>query len=390
MKKLSLYIIVLFALLNCEKQANHVINGSIDMIGLAENQQVYLYALEDKFLTPIDSVVLSKEGKFTLNIKEPKKGVFHFGSSLRNTFPIVLDSETNEMNLDIKNNQQFAMDYSVSGSKSSAQISEFYNKVYDMMIFNQKKSEERNLVSNNPQSMASIEIQMMKKNQDFLEYRKNYIETNKGSEALIAVIAKIDPNSEMELLKEVAEDINKTLPNSPYATSLNEDIKRLEEQLAVQIEQQKKMDEKMNAMLPIGGMAPELDFPSPNGKNIKLSSLRGKIVLIDFWASWCRPCRAENPNVVRLYNQYKSKGFEVYSFSLDNDKSKWEEAIKADGLVWNSHTSDLKQWQTEAINIYGFGSIPFTVLIDRKGKVLARGLRGVELEEKLNEIFENE
>ena len=138
MKKLSLYIIVLFALLNCEKQANHVINGSIDMIGLAENQQVYLYALEDKFLTPIDSVVLSKEGKFTLNIKEPKKGVFHFGSSLRNTFPIVLDSETNEMNLDIKNNQQFAMDYSVSGSKSSAQISEFYNKVYDMMIFNQK------------------------------------------------------------------------------------------------------------------------------------------------------------------------------------------------------------------------------------------------------------
>jgi hypothetical protein len=91
MKKLSLYIIVLFALLNCEKQANHVINGSVDMIGLAENQQVYLYALEDKFLTPIDSVVLSKEGKFTLNIKEPKKGVFHFGSSLRNTFPIVLD-----------------------------------------------------------------------------------------------------------------------------------------------------------------------------------------------------------------------------------------------------------------------------------------------------------
>ncbi len=387
MKKLSLYILVLFALLNCEKKANHVINGSVDMIGLAENQQVYLYALEDKFLTPIDSVVLTKEGKFTLNIKEPKKGVFHFGSSLRNTFPIVLDSETKEMNLEINNNQQFAMDYTVSGSKSSAQISEFYNKVYDMMIFNQKKSEERNMVSNNPESISSIEMEMMKKNQEFLEYRKNYIKSNKGSEALIAVIAQIDPNSEMELLKEVATDINLTLPNSPYSNSLNEDIKRLEEQQAKQIEEQRKQEGKMNAMLPIGGMAPELDFPSPNGKNIKLSSLRGKVVLVDFWASWCRPCRAENPNVVRLYNQYKSKGFEVYSFSLDDNKSKWEEAIKTDGLVWKSHTSDLKQWQTEAINLYGFRGIPFTVLIDRNGKILARGLRGLELEEKLKELL---
>jgi len=387
MKKLGLYILVLFALLNCEKQANHVISGSVDTIGLAENQQVYLYQLEDKFLTPIDSAVLSKEGKFTLNIKEPKKGVFHFGSSLRNTFPIVLDSETKEMSLDIKNNQQFAMDYSVSGSKSSAQISEFYNKVYGMMIFNQKKSEERNIVSKNPEKIASIEMEMIKKNQEFLEFRKNYIKNNKGSEALIAVIAKIDPNSEMELLKDVAADINLTLPNSTYSTSLNDDIKRLEEQQIKQVEEQKKQEQKMNAMLAIGSVAPELDFPNPNGKNIKLSSLRGKVVLVDFWASWCRPCRAENPNVVKLYNQYKSKGFEVYSFSLDDDKSKWVEAIKADGLVWNSHTSDLKQWQTEALNIYGFRGIPFTVLIDKEGKILARGLRGAALEQKLKEIL---
>lgn len=387
MKKLSLYLLLIFALFNCEKKANHIISGTVDMIGISPNQQVYLYALDNKFLTPIDSVVLAEDGSFSLNIKDPKSGVFHFGSSLRNTFPIVLNEETKSMQIDIKNGQQFAMDYKVSGSQTSAEISEFYNKVYGMMIFNQKNSEARTKAVGDPKAMAAIEIEMMQKNQEFLEYRKSYIERNKGSEALIAVIAQIDPNAEMELLKEVAADINQTLPNSPYSTSLNDDIARLEDQKAKQVEQQKLQQQKMEATLPVGGLAPELDFPSPNGNNIKLSSLRGKVVLIDFWASWCRPCRAENPNVVKMYNKYKSKGFEVYSFSLDDNKDKWVKAIKDDGLIWKSHTSDLKQWRTEAIGIYGFGGIPFTVLIDRQGKILARGLRGDQLEEKLKEIL---
>lgn len=135
-----------------------------------------------------------------------------------------------------------------------------------------------------------------------------------------------------------------------------------------------------------GAMAPEIDLPSPDGKNIKLSDLRGKVVLIDFWASWCGPCRRENPNVVRVYEKYKSKGFEILSVSLDRDKSRWLQAIEQDDMEW-LHVSDLKFWQSVAAKTYGVSSIPYTVLVDREGKIIASRLRGAALENKLAEIF---
>ena len=136
----------------------------------------------------------------------------------------------------------------------------------------------------------------------------------------------------------------------------------------------------------IGGEAPEINLPNPEGKNIKLSSLRGKVVLIDFWASWCGPCRKENPNVVKLYQKYHDKGFEVYGVSLDRNKEQWINAIAADKLTW-TQVSDLKGWESAAGKTYGVSSIPHTVLVDRKGNIIARNLRGYELDAKLREIF---
>ena len=137
----------------------------------------------------------------------------------------------------------------------------------------------------------------------------------------------------------------------------------------------------------IGAEAPDMEFANPDGKKKKLSDLRGNVVLIDFWASWCRPCRMENPNVVRLYNKYHKKGFEIYSVSLDRDKNSWKKAIADDHLTWENHVSDLGYWNSAGAKLYGVSSIPCTFLLDRDGKILAKNLRGEALHEALKKIF---
>ncbi|MEM0994112.1 MAG: TlpA disulfide reductase family protein [Bacteroidota bacterium] len=136
----------------------------------------------------------------------------------------------------------------------------------------------------------------------------------------------------------------------------------------------------------IGATAPDFTQKTPEGEEMSLSDLKGKVVLVDFWASWCGPCRKENPNVVRMYEKYKAKGFEILGVSLDRQQSRWLQAIKADGLTW-AQVSDLKGWQNEVAQIYGVRSIPSTVLVDAEGKILARDLRGIALERKLEEVF---
>lgn len=138
-----------------------------------------------------------------------------------------------------------------------------------------------------------------------------------------------------------------------------------------------------------GSMAPEIEMRDTEGNIRKLSDLRGKVVLIDFWASWCGPCRAELPNVVRLYKKYHEQGFEIYSVSLDKDRNAWLQAIQNTGQEWPNHVSDLQGWTSSGGKTYGVSSIPYTVLVDRRGRVIAKKLRGEELATKLSEIFGN-
>lgn len=146
----------------------------------------------------------------------------------------------------------------------------------------------------------------------------------------------------------------------------------------------KNIDEAKNFI--IGAVAPDFEQNTPEDKPMKLSDLRGKVVLVDFWASWCGPCRRENPHVVKLYNKYKSKGFEVLGVSLDRKKESWQKAIAKDKLTW-SHVSDLKGWKNQVAKQYSVTSVPHTILLDKEGRILARNLRGADLDTKLKELF---
>ena len=178
-------------------------------------------------------------------------------------------------------------------------------------------------------------------------------------------------------------------PREKYAALHNEVVMALHEKYPDHqlVKEKYAVETSPATATSIGAIAPDLAFPDPDGNIRKLSDLRGKVVLLDFWASWCRPCRGENPHVVAMYQKYHDKGFEVFSVSLDRDKESWKRAIAADGLVWPNHVSDLKYWSSEAARTYGVSSIPSTFLLDQNGRIIAKNLRGEALSNALKQLF---
>jgi peroxiredoxin len=208
----------------------------------------------------------------------------------------------------------------------------------------------------------------------YRDYLIDFINSDPGKLANFTALQRLNMKEDMEHFITVRDALSTKLQGNYFFDKLSDQIAGMENQVRIE------------NLLNTGTLAPEIALPNPRGEIIKLSDFRGNYVLIDFWASWCKPCRMENPNVVRMYNKYANKNFEIFGVSLDRNKEKWENAIVKDNLQW-PNVSDLKFWQSAAAELYNVKSIPFTVLIDPEGKVIATKLRGAALEKKLDEIF---
>ncbi len=175
-------------------------------------------------------------------------------------------------------------------------------------------------------------------------------------------------NEDLDTFDEIVHNLKLLMPKSFIAV----EAESYARQIRARVDKQ-RTDKASEGLLATGSPAPDLAFANPEGKVMKLSDLKGKYVLIDFWASWCKPCRMANPHVVKLYEKYHDSGFEIFSVSLDQDRQRWVQAIAADKLTWPYHVSDLKGWQSEGAQLYGIRSIPQTVLVDKEGNILAKG-----------------
>lgn len=313
-------------------------------------------------LVPVDTVVIDEKGNYktTLEIQQPTLFVVKFIPSQNEiTYWFVVPKEKVVLDYEV---DVYPILTNVKGSKNMEVFKGFVEKNKNIELLNReyptaddirKKEIEKEFIELYPKTQNDI---------------KEYILENKKVLMSAFIVTCFDQEfaKYVSLYESVRDALINDYPNDQYV---------------------KNIDERLKKTIFEGSMAPDIVMDSPDGEKLKLSDLRGKVVLIDFWASWCGPCRRENPNVVKLYEKYKDKGFEIFSVSLDKDKSAWIKAIKDDNLKWKNHVSDLKYWSSATAKLYGVSSIPSTVLIDKEGRVIAKNLRGRELEIKMKEIF---
>ncbi len=341
----------------------------------AHGETVRLELMAPNGVTAVDSVVLNEKGEFKLTPAIKEVGFYRLKISDRSLATLILDAN---QNVTVTGDAaDLGTTYAVEGSADSKLFCE-------INAASTKNYRERDALQDKFQNFSStpnispVRIDSMNKSLEkqyvalvgeHNKYLKNLVEKNTSSFAALAAIQQLPPDEFLETYIKMDDNLFAKYPNSQYAKMFHADV-----------QSRKK--------LAPGTPAPEIKMNTPDGKSLALSSLKGKIVLLDFWASWCAPCRAENPNVVKAYAKYKSKGFEVFSVSLDKEVDKWKQAIQKDNLSWTSHVSDLQAWQSPVISTYNFKGIPYNVLISKDGKILAKNLRGEELEKKLAEVFQ--
>jgi thiol-disulfide isomerase/thioredoxin len=355
--------------------ANFEISGLIKDGG---NQVLTLEALSGQGAIQLAQTSTRADGSFNLKGNIQGMGLYQLklGSGGNKVIPMTLSPQ--EKIVLTADYNTFERLPKFSGSEWAPVLTAYMEK-FNTFAFAQTK-----LADNKNMSEADQIREFLKLRKPLDDFAKAEMLKSPANPANIVLSTSMTPSmgydnwdvKNLAVLQKVANAYAAQYQGSPIAASMATQVQQIESGL-----------EEYQSFKTGTKIAPEITLKNPDGKTIKLSSLRGQVVLVDFWASWCGPCRKENPNVVRLYKQYKDKGFTVYSVSLDKDAASWKRAIEADGLIWPNHVSDLLQWESPMQKLYGFDGIPYTVLLNKEGKIIGTNLRGAALEQKLKEVL---
>lgn len=355
-------------------------------------KMIYLEKISAAAMQPVleDSAALGKDGKFSLKANPDESVVFNLrlDQSMYPVASVINDTDKVKLTIQLsKENSQFAEKYEVQGSPASQQMKDFMFAFNNDLqhIFSTVKQTDSLRKAKAPDSLV---FPLMTRHRELTDKIKNFTldALDKVSDPALAMFELgyyqstangsgfgLEPLSN-EKVNELVAAAAKKFPDHRAVA----DIKK-----GLEADAQRVIEASW-----VGKEAPDFSLPDVNGNQVKLSSFRGKYVLVDFWASWCQPCRGENPNVVRAYDKFKGKNFTILGVSLDKpgEKENWLKAIKEDKLGW-THVSDLQYWNSAVVSLYHLDGIPFNVLVDPQGKVVGEGLRGEGLENKLAEVL---
>jgi len=366
MKNYIKILTIILLLSSCKEQD---FDGKIEISGQISNfdlNELVLYKQTGYDFTVVDTFSLDKNGKFNYELKLDEPGFYELRLSDFKSIQLALE----------KNDLQISYDYlkgelAIKGSddaKHMMRINELLQEYQkDINLLNSAYYEA--MSNNDVNAVKDIQDKAMGFEIQYAEKAKKLVKDMEGSFVALSAIPLINFRDNFLFWDDVVSKLYEKYPTMKLISNLQMEIEEMRP-------------------LSIGQLAPEISLNNPKDELINLSDLRGKYVLIDFWAAWCKPCREENPNVKRLYEKYKDKGFEVFGVSLDRTKEAWVKAISDDGLNW-VHVSDLKYFNSDAAATYKINAIPATYLLDTDGRIVAKDLRGIGLEKKLEEIFNN-